>query len=163
MHAPRDMPSGEPRPGPGGGHPRTQPIPHESRGQVTGDERSYPKPVTQLEKVPLRLGHAVSAANLTLPQQSSSQPHYLARNNTCITNDDVGHDPKQNTPSQGPVLMPPRNDLAQGVATGTIGAVYGSYSVRLYRLQCILPSMMSLIVWLSSITLPQSQTIPIPL
>jgi hypothetical protein len=28
--------------------------------------------------------------------------------------------------------MPPRNDLAQGVATGAIGAGYGPYSVRLY-------------------------------
>jgi hypothetical protein len=27
--------------------------------------------------------------------------------------------------------MPPRNDLAQGVATGAIGAGYGPYSVRL--------------------------------
>ena len=26
--------------------------------------------------------------------------------------------------------MPPRNDLAQGVATGAIGAGYGPYSVR---------------------------------
>ena len=27
--------------------------------------------------------------------------------------------------------MPPRNDLAQGVATGAIGAGFGPYSVRL--------------------------------
>ena len=31
--------------------------------------------------------------------------------------------------------MPPRNDLAQGVATGAIGAGYGPYSVRLYYRQ----------------------------
>lgn len=30
--------------------------------------------------------------------------------------------------------MPPRNDLAQGVATGAIGAGYGPYSVRLSSL-----------------------------
>lgn len=36
--------------------------------------------------------------------------------------------------------MPPRNDLAQGVATGAIGAGYGPYSVRLFfALSIILP------------------------
>jgi len=33
--------------------------------------------------------------------------------------------------------MPPRNDLAQGVATGAIGAGYGPYSVRLYYRQIL--------------------------
>lgn len=55
----------------------------------------------------------------------------------------VQHQPQQRRPSRSnrtqpapvnerPAVapMPPRNDLAQGVATGAIGAGYGPYSVR---------------------------------
>jgi hypothetical protein len=45
------------------------------------------------------------------------------------------------------MAVPPRNDLAQGVATGAIGAGYGPYSVRL------LSSLQTLVVRLN-ISLP---------
>jgi hypothetical protein len=50
-------------------------------------------------------------------------------------------------PTERPVPMPPRNDLAQGVATGAIGAGYGPYSVCLYHRRCILPSLVHLTLW----------------
>jgi len=54
-------------------------------------------------------------------QQPQHQPRRPSRSNRT--------QPASDRPAVAP--MPPRNDLAQGVATGAIGAGYGPYSVRL--------------------------------
>jgi hypothetical protein len=75
-----------------------------------------------------------------VPQSPQNQSHpYRQHRRTSRSN-------RVPPPSERPVPMPPRNDLAQGVATGAIGAGYGPYSVRLYHFQCSFPSMESLTV-----------------
>ena len=59
----------------------------------------------------------------------SPQNHYTQQRRTSRSNRTPNRAHQANNP---PVVapMPPRNDLAQGVATGAIGAGYGPYAVR---------------------------------
>jgi hypothetical protein len=63
MHAPWNKSSHEPRPEPGRGRSHASPFTTVSRGKVTHDEQSYPKPTVLPERVPLHFEHTVSAAN----------------------------------------------------------------------------------------------------
>lgn len=63
-----------------------------------------------------------------VPQSPQNQNHPYGQHRRTSRSNRVP--PPTDRPAVAP--MPPRNDLAQGVATGAIGAGYGPYSVRLY-------------------------------
>ena len=65
-----------------------------------------------------------------VPQSPPNQNHpYGQQQRRTSRSNRVPPPPVHDRPPVAP--MPPRNDLAQGVATGAIGAGYGPYSVRL--------------------------------
>jgi hypothetical protein len=59
--------------------------------------------------------------------------------------------------------MPPRNDLAQGVATGAIGAGYGPYAVHPSPFPMRIFRLISELFYYQSITLPQYMVTPLPM
>jgi hypothetical protein len=82
LHAPWDIFSHEPRPEPGRGRSQASPFTTESRGKVTHDEQSYPKPTALPERVTLRLERTVSVADPPPPSTATScgKEQFLHRN-----------------------------------------------------------------------------------
>ncbi len=64
-----------------------------------------------------------------VPQSPQHQNHPYGQHQQRRPSRSNRAPPANDRPATAPV--PPRNDLAQGVATGAIGAGYGPYSVRL--------------------------------